>query len=71
MKALPTRILLLTILFVSALAAAQNPHSVPTKFNEATVASLQAMMASGQLTSVQRPEHCTLMTQHVHLLGDR
>ena len=28
-------------------------HGVPTKFNEATVAQLQAMMASGELTSVE------------------
>jgi len=45
--------LLLASLLVCALAVAQNSNSVPTQLNEATVAQLQAQMASGQLTSAQ------------------
>jgi len=44
------RTLFFSLLLTCAFAAAQN-QSVPTKFNEATVAQLQALMASGQLTS--------------------
>jgi amidase len=47
---------LLAVLLVASLAAAQNalPNSaIPTEFNEATVAQLQADMASGKLTSEQ------------------
>jgi amidase len=36
---------------LASFSAAQNIHSVPDKFNEATVAQLQAEMASGHLTS--------------------
>jgi amidase len=49
------RTLLLAAVLVSTLAAAQNQHAIPTEFNEATVAQLQAEMASGKLTS----EHLT------------
>jgi len=44
------RSLFLAALLVST-AAAQNSNSIPTKHNEATVAQLQAEMASHQLTS--------------------
>ena len=43
--------LLLASLLVSSFAGAQN--SIPTQFNEATVAQLQAQMANGALTSEQ------------------
>jgi amidase len=36
---------------------AQNTPDVPTKFNEATVAQLQSMMASGKLTSVELTQY--------------
>lgn len=48
----PTRTLFISILLTCTFAAAQNQNA-PTKFNEATVAELQAAMAAGQLTSVQ------------------
>lgn len=48
-----TRVLVLAVLLTSILAWAQNPKSVPTQFNEATVAELQAKMANGGLTSVE------------------
>lgn len=51
MTALSTRILLLAVLFVPSLAIAQNQQAIPTQFNEATVAELQALMASHRLTS--------------------
>jgi len=47
------RTLLLSALLFSTLAAAQNHNSGPTKFNEATIAQLQADMASGKVTSVE------------------
>ena len=47
------RTLLLSALLLSTLAAAQNHNSGPTKFNEATIAQLQADMASGKVTSVE------------------
>src|SRR2546428_4268149 len=49
------RILLLATLLAPASAAAQSasPSSIPTQHNEATVAQLQAQMASGMLTSEQ------------------
>ena len=47
------RTLLLSALLFSTLAAAQNHNSAPTKFNEATIAQLQADMASGKVTSVE------------------
>src|SRR5262245_44402271 len=43
--------LFLTILLLPVLAVAQNQGSIPTEHNEMTVAQLQALMASGQLTS--------------------
>src|SRR5215472_5819255 len=43
--------LFLTILLIPVLAVAQNQNSIPTEHNEMTVAQLQALMASGQLTS--------------------
>src|SRR6266516_2811579 len=50
MTSLSARSYFLTALLVST-AAAQNSNSIPTKHNEATVAQLQAEMASHQLTS--------------------
>ena len=47
------RTLLLSALLFSTLAAAQNHNSGPTIFNEATIAQLQADMASGKVTSVE------------------
>jgi amidase len=47
------RTLLLSALLFSTLAAAQNHNSGPTKFNEATIAQLQADMASGKVTSLE------------------
>ena len=49
MKATGIRTLLVTVLLASSLAAAQN--NAPTQHNEATVAQLQAEMASHRLTS--------------------
>ncbi|HKD92582.1 MAG TPA: amidase family protein [Terriglobales bacterium] len=43
----------ITILALSAFAAAQNPNSAPTDFNEATIQQLESMMANGSLTSHQ------------------
>jgi amidase len=43
--------LVLTILLIPVFAVAQNQASIPTEHNEMTVAQLQALMASGQLTS--------------------
>src|SRR6516162_5451944 len=43
--------LFLTILLIPVLAVAQNQNSIPTEHNEMTVVQLQALMASGQLTS--------------------
>ena len=43
--------LLLATMLSSAVAPAQNEHSVPSDLNEATVAQLQAQMASGRLSS--------------------
>src|SRR5690349_9607990 len=45
------RIHILAALLLSSLAAAQTQNSIPTQHNEATVAQLQAEMASGTLTS--------------------
>src|SRR5215472_8342307 len=45
------RILLLAALLLPVSAAAQSTQNVPTRHNEATIAQLQAEMASGQLTS--------------------
>ena len=45
--------LLVATLLVSAMAAAQAQPAIPTQHNEATVAQLQAEMASGKLTSEQ------------------
>src|SRR6266496_1314525 len=46
---------LMSSLFLAAvlvsISAAQNEHAIPDKFNEATVAQLQAEMSSGHLTS--------------------
>lgn len=50
MTFLSARSLFLAALLVST-SAAQNPNAVPDKHNEATVAQLQAEMASHQLTS--------------------
>src|SRR6266567_3168622 len=53
MNSLVLRILLLVALLLPASAAAQSvsPTFIPTQHNEATVAQLQAEMASGRLTS--------------------
>ncbi|HYY68856.1 MAG TPA: amidase [Terriglobales bacterium] len=53
MKAPAMRALLVTSLLVSTLVLAQNQSSVPTQFNDATVAELQAQMRAGTLTSEQ------------------
>jgi amidase len=41
----------LKVVLLSAVVAAQNPHSARTEFNEATVAQLEADMDSGKLSS--------------------
>lgn len=48
-----TLVLLVASMAVSISLRAQKAPDVPTKFNEATVAELQAKMASGKLTSVE------------------
>ncbi len=53
MSKLAVRILSIAALLIPALAAAQNQNAIPTEHNEATVAQLQAEMASGKLTSEQ------------------
>src|SRR5947207_10458548 len=51
----PMKVRFMSSLFLAALLvstlAAQNEHAVPDRFNEATVAQLQAEMASGHVTS--------------------
>ena len=47
----PRLTLVFAALLLSALAAAQTQNSIPTQHNEATIAQLQADMASGKLTS--------------------
>ena len=47
------RTLFVAILLTCTFAAAQNDNSTPSKFNEATIAQLQADMSSGKLTSVE------------------
>ncbi len=51
----PLRSFFLTALLLSGFALAQStpPPAIPTEYNEATVAQLQADMASGKLTSEQ------------------
>ena len=49
----PMRTLFVPILLTCTFAAAQDHNSGPRKFNEATIAQLQADMASGKLTSVE------------------
>ena len=51
MAVLTLRLLILAGLLVTTLATAQNTNAIPTDENEATVAQLQAQMASGKLTS--------------------
>jgi amidase len=51
MSLTPRFTLVVSILLISILAAAQNQNSVPTQHNEMTVAQLQMLMATGQLTS--------------------
>src|SRR5438309_5594547 len=53
MTASTRHIVLIATLLVSALATAQLQPAIPTQHNEATVAQLQAEMASGSLTSEQ------------------
>ena len=48
---LTLRSLVLAALLMSTSALAQNQNAIPTDLNEATVAQLQAKMASGNLTS--------------------
>src|SRR5690349_23838433 len=45
------RIHILAALLLLGLAVAQTQNTIPTQHNEATVAQLQAEMASGRLTS--------------------
>jgi len=49
----PIRTLFVSILLICTYAPTQNHDSVPSKFNEATIAQLQADMAGGKLTSVE------------------
>src|SRR5438445_2127678 len=49
----PVRTFFVSILLICTYAPAQNHDSVPGKFNEATIAQLQADMAGGKLTSVE------------------
>jgi amidase len=56
MNALALRIILFVSLLAATVALADD-HSVPTQYNEATVAQLQALMASGKLTSEQLTEY--------------
>lgn len=56
MKIPPVRAFVLAFALASTFATAQNANSsdqIPTQHNEATVAQLQAEMASGRLTSVE------------------
>ena len=53
MKSRFTLSLFLVALLVSTCAAQRDEHAVPDRFNEATVAQLQAEMASGKLSSVK------------------
>ena len=53
MTASTRHIVLFALLLVSAMAAAQVQTAIPTQHNEATVAQLQAEMASGKTTSEQ------------------
>src|SRR5438270_12287477 len=53
MTASTRHLVLIATLLVSALATAQLQPAIPTQHNEATVAQLQAEMASGRLTSEQ------------------
>jgi len=55
MKFTTLRGLLVASLLVSTFAGAQN--NAPTQFNEATIAQLQAQMASGELTSQQLTQY--------------
>ncbi len=48
-----TILIVLASMAIAVSLRAQNAPAVPTKFNEATVADLQAKMASGKLTSVE------------------
>jgi hypothetical protein len=47
------RTLFIPILVTCTFAAAQNHNSAPSKFDEATIAQLQADMASGKVTSLE------------------
>jgi amidase len=49
----PIRSIFVPIVLACTFAVAQNHNSAPSKFNEATIAQLQADMASGKLTSVE------------------
>lgn len=52
----PIRTLMVAVLLTCTFAAAQNHDAAPSKFNEATIAQLQADMAAGKLTSVELTE---------------
>ena len=49
----PIRTLFILILLTPTFSAAQKHHAAPDKFNEATIAQLQADMASGKVTSLE------------------
>lgn len=49
----PKGIFLFAVLLISAATLAQNQNAIPSEHNEATIAQLQADMASGRLTSEQ------------------
>src|SRR5260370_17010052 len=64
MNALVTRTLLLAALLAPATASGQSgaQNAIPTQHNEATMAQLQAEMASGALTSKRLPpQYITLI----------
>ena len=51
MNSLGKRSILIATMLMSPMAAADHPNAIPTRHNEATVAQLQAEMASGKLSS--------------------
>ena len=51
------RAIVLSVILMSAWAVAENQNAAPTHYNEATVAQLQAEMASGKLNSEQLTQY--------------
>jgi amidase len=49
----PSRTLFIATILTCTFAIAQNPNSAPSKFNEVTIAQLQAEMAAGRVTSIE------------------